>query len=631
MKNIKSENLKSVAFVVWFFPKLSETFVLNQILSFKKRGIKVYIFAVKDPRKELAKEDIKPEKIVHKVIEQNNLFDDVKYGNPKVLRGLIKEKIQNQKLDIVYFQFPDLASKILGSKNFDIPTVTVFHDIPKKNTKGLVEEYKDAFEKSDVIFAISDFTRKELINLGCPMDKILVHHMGVDTKLFKPKERKRKSFNFLIMGRMVEKKGFKYGIEAFGELVKEYPNTPLALNLVGDGILYNELQFLVKKLGLEKVVNFYGKLPQEKVIKILQSTSVILIPSVTAIDGDREGLPVSILEAASCGIPIIATRHAAIPEVVERGIGLLVNEKSVVQLKDVMLRLLQDGQFGTRLGNKGRLIIKKDFNIEKQVDKLADLFAGFSSFKEYKKEFDSFTKVLSREFKKEIFSVMVVGSLSRQEPISESSDIDLLIVFNSTRDSLAEDIFRVRQYIKNLEKSIGINITPQIFNKHDLFQLLAPSLYFTYSIDGKVLFGADLKKIFKRKISELSGFKLEVSILKRVLFDCYFVRQAYTISLKDDLPKTAYLLAKYTFFISCYYLYIDKKLYITSKIDLIKYWKQYYTDQTPLMALKIINNQLRVSNQNILNMMICIENTVENIRKILEKRYGKEKVYIDPF
>ena len=93
---MNKRKFKNIAFVTWLFPKLSETFVLNQIVALKKLGYKISIFAVKDPRRNLAKEDRELERITHKDVSKFRLLGLTKYGPSKILLSLIKKGIRDK-------------------------------------------------------------------------------------------------------------------------------------------------------------------------------------------------------------------------------------------------------------------------------------------------------------------------------------------------------------------------------------------------------------------------------------------------------------------------------------------------------------------------------------------------------
>jgi len=639
---MKNKEIKTIAFVVWFFPKLSETFILNQIIELKKLGYKILILAVKDPRKELAKEDLEYEKIMHEDVKRYRLLNLVKYDSPKELAIFIKKKIKKRKMDIVYFQFPDLAAEILKYGEIQCPTVAVFHDIPKplnkKDFYNLQEKYRIVFEKVTLILAISEFTKNELVKLGCKRHKIFVHHMGVDTSIFKPSNKKIPliPFKFVMIGRFVEKKGFIYGIKAFHKVLKGYYKYLPRLLIVGDGILREILHKEVRRLKLENNVEFWGKVSQRRIVKILQSSHCLICPSITTHEGKREGLPVVIMEAAACGLPIIATNHAAIPEILKNGRGILVKEKSVQELAKAMGKIIQNYKnLRKKFGERGREIILKEYNIKKLIKRLLAIFYLAKSIKTQELALKKFVRYIKKYLSEEIFSIFLTGSLARYENLTKESDIDLIIVFKNQSSLTAESLLKLKKAINLLKKNTKLKITPQIFTRFDLFQLLSPVLMKNYLEDGKTFFGRDISKIFLKKLSSLSNFEYDIAILKRCLFERFFFRQ-YLINSRNYKYSFYNKIAKTILFLARDFLFLSKNVAVTKREEIAKNFFTYYKNNIPLEAFKIIRDGKIPKNSFERKLFVVqaanfIENICNEIIKFIKKKYPKRKIYVSPF
>jgi len=639
----KLKKNRSIAFIVWLFPKISETFVLNQITEFKKFGYKVFIFAVKDPRKELAKEDFEYEQIIHEDVRKYHLLNSTKYGSPKELAFLIRKEIKRKKIDIVYFQFSDLAAEILKSGKIQCPTISVFHDIPKPQNKKdficLQEKYKILFKNVTLILAISEFTKNELIKLGCKKHKILVHHMGVNTNMFKP-PRKRiflDPFKFIMIGRFVEKKGFIYGIRAFHKVLKNYPNFHLRLLIIGDGILRETLYKEVKRLKLENYVDFLGKVSQKKVIKALQSSHCLICPSIITRKGKREGLPIVIMEAAACGLPIIATNHAAIPEILKNDRGILVKEKSVRDLAKAMIKVFQNYQnLRKNYGKRARQLIIQEYNIEKLVKHLLNIINLAELIKKQELALKNFSQYIQKYLSNEIFSILLTGSVARCECLTRESDIDLIIVLKNQNLLTAEVLLKLNKAINLLKKNSGLQIAPQIFTKFDLFQLLSPVLMKNYIEDGETIYGEDITKIFQKKLSLLSDFKYDIAILKRCLFERYFFRQYLVNSYQKQNYVFYNKLAKTVLFLARDFLYLSKNITITKREEIANIFYDQYKNIILLNAFKIISDEKFFENSSIRKFFVAqainfVENICNKIIKLIKKRYPNKKIYVSPF
>lgn len=643
MNNKKIKKLKSIAFVVWLFPKLSETFVLNQIVQLKKRGYRISIFAVKDPRKELAREDYEFEQIVHGDIKKHRLLNLTKYGSPEKLAYLLKNGTKKKEIDIAYFQFPDLAAEIFKYGKLQCPTISVFHNLPKPRNKrefaALRKKYEIVFKNITFILAISEFAKNELIKLGCKKHKILVHHMGIDAEIFKPANVKLSTdpFTFIMVGRFVEKKGFKYGIRSFHKIIQKYPNRHTSLLIIGDGILRNALQEEVKQLKLKKYVHFFGKVPQKKLLKVLRSTHCLVCPSITTRKGKREGLPIVIMEAAACGIPIIATHHTAIPEILSDGRGFLVKEKSIRELSEAMEEVHQNyREVKEKIAKKARQLVIQEYNIEKLVKRLIKIFNLARDIRKQKMALEKFSDYIKKYLSYEVFSIMTVGSIARHESLTKESDIDLIIVFQNQTSISPEALLKLNKAINLLRKNSGLQVTPQIFTRFDLFQLLSPVLMKNYIEDREVVYGKDLIKFFQEKLSRLSDFEYDMAILKRCLFERYFLRQ-YIATYPRKLNYAFYnRLAKTVLFLARDFLYLTEGITITKREKIAKTFLMKHKNKIPFHALQIMKSKKGLRNVDLpslfhLKSIDFVERVCSKIIKFIKEKYPNKKIYVSPF
>ena len=131
----------------------------------------------------------------------------------------------------------------------------------------------------------------------------------------------------------------------------------------------------VERLGLQTNVQLTGALPRMKMLRYIQEATVLAAPSVVGHDGDRDGLPTTILEAMALGTPCVSTDVTGIPEVLYDGnTGLMVSQHDSVALADALERLLQDPRLGTSLAEKARALIESKFDIHKNTAELREIF-----------------------------------------------------------------------------------------------------------------------------------------------------------------------------------------------------------------------------------------------------------------
>jgi colanic acid/amylovoran biosynthesis glycosyltransferase len=162
---------------------------------------------------------------------------------------------------------------------------------------------------------------------------------------------------------LVEKKGVAYALEAVAQVAKRIPG--LSYRIIGDGPLRAELEHRAISLGLRDHVHFEGAKSHERVVEALKTCDVMLTPSITSSDGDEEGIPNVLKEAMACGLPVIATKHGGIEELISDGEqGFLVEERDSPALGSKIEAIWNRPDRGREMGVRGRLRVLERFDIE---------------------------------------------------------------------------------------------------------------------------------------------------------------------------------------------------------------------------------------------------------------------------
>jgi glycosyltransferase involved in cell wall biosynthesis len=175
----------------------------------------------------------------------------------------------------------------------------------------------------------------------------------------------------LAVAQLMERKGLRYLIEACQQLVAR--GRQVRCTIVGDGPLHTELENHVARLGLQEVVTLTGPLPHPEVVALVQRATAFVLPCIVADDGDRDGIPNVILEAMAGAVPVVSTPVSGIPEVVRDGeTGLLVPERDAAAIADAVERLLDDPGLADRLGRAGRDLVRSEFDLDRNVDRLLE-------------------------------------------------------------------------------------------------------------------------------------------------------------------------------------------------------------------------------------------------------------------
>ncbi|MGB8366744.1 MAG: glycosyltransferase [Candidatus Babeliales bacterium] len=351
-----------ILFVVGSFPVLSETFIINQITKLIDRGHEIFIYSFR-------KGNFKK---IHQDVKKYHLLERTFYG---------KFPAYARPFDIIYCQFGTQGIKLLRAKKrykINAKLVTCFRgsDI-SSYLKRRPRAYHALFDGGgDLFLPVCKFFKQKLIKQKCDPHKIIVHHSAIDCDKFAYKKRSLKAgeqIRILTVGRLVEKKGIKYAIRAIAKLVKKYPH--IHYTIVGDGPLKEELALLIQKRKLEDYVTLYGSATHDEIVSILNEAHLFVLPSTDASDGNQEGIPNVLKEAMACGIPVVSTFHAAIPELVENNVsGLLVLQRNSGVLAQKIEYLIMHPEKWESMGQAGRKKIEQEFEINKIVDKLEKLF-----------------------------------------------------------------------------------------------------------------------------------------------------------------------------------------------------------------------------------------------------------------
>ena len=271
------------------------------------------------------------------------------------------------------------------SHQLNIPLVVTFHgfdlsisQLQKSVSLSRKYEYElylkrlpSLFEKADLCIAVSKYMYSKLLEKGCPENKAMVHYIGTNLDYFTPDRTITREPIILFVGRLVEKKGGNFLIQAMEKVQAAMPDVKLVM--IGDGPLRTELETLAH----QKLENyeFLGKQPLE-IVKYWMNTAMILcVPSVTAATGDMEGLPTVIMEGQAMGLPVVSTFHSGIPEIIiHEKTGLLTKEKDWQTLGDYLLLLLKNQEMREYFAEMGRNYVQENFDIKQNTAKLEEIY-----------------------------------------------------------------------------------------------------------------------------------------------------------------------------------------------------------------------------------------------------------------
>ncbi|AYK15552.1 glycosyltransferase family 4 protein [Methanosarcina flavescens] len=262
----------------------------------------------------------------------------------------------------------------------NLPTVTTVHT-PMKTDTGMVELVNPfslavklqgkvscliesrLFNISDIITSVASSVSQELGEYGLNPGDVEVIGNGVDENLFCPIQNKTNEKYILYTGRLSYRKGLVDFIECGISVCSRYPD--VNFKLTGKGPLFEKLKGIVHESGYQDRFEFLGHVEKSKLIELYQNATIFVLPS------HYEGLPTTLLEAMSCGLPVVATAVSGNLDVIESGKnGILVPIKSPDRMAEAVSFLLDNEKLRTELGIAARKTIEQKFTWSAISDKI---------------------------------------------------------------------------------------------------------------------------------------------------------------------------------------------------------------------------------------------------------------------
>jgi glycosyltransferase involved in cell wall biosynthesis len=238
--------------------------------------------------------------------------------------------------------------------------------------RGASARYKPVIEAAARFICVSGYIRDRALQAGFPAEKLVLHYIGIDRALFAPVAA-RPETGVIFVGRLVEKKGCEYLLRAMRIVQRTHPEC--ALTLIGDGPMRNELEQLARFLNLN--CSFLGTQASSVVRQRMSQSRVVCVPSVTAANGDSEGLGIVFAEAQAMGLPVVSTMHGGIPEIVESGVtGFLLPERDHRGMADALLTLLSDDSLWDHFHRAAIDRIANGFDLMRQTEILEQIYSG---------------------------------------------------------------------------------------------------------------------------------------------------------------------------------------------------------------------------------------------------------------
>lgn len=397
-----------IAYLLKKFPRLSETFILNELLGLEQHGLDLRVFSRRTPddeprHPELARlraevellpqrADLDPwaELFVH-APEPTQLLGELgplverarHWGHPRVSKLLgealwLKRRCAELGVQHLHVHFATdsavtaLLLRLLGGPSYSLTA----------HAKDIYRETVDASMLSRIVEHSAFSVTVCDANVRAMADKLDEAarpnlrrlYNGIHLDAFEA-DRKRDPAHVLAVGRLVEKKGFDVLVDALAVLAER--GVEFHASLVGDGDEREALSRQVADAGLADRVRLLGPRPQDEVRALLARSTVFCLPCVVGRDGNRDALPTVLVEALAAGLPCISTPVTGVPEILDHGrAGVIVRERDVLGTADALQRLLDDADERARLARAGRVRAAQEFDVRETTRALSEWLEG---------------------------------------------------------------------------------------------------------------------------------------------------------------------------------------------------------------------------------------------------------------
>lgn len=399
-----------ILYIVSLFPCWSETFIVREIHEMIRLGVDVKIISLKHAEEKMVQSDaaVLTDHVVYPVawwrslfavlgsivrhpLQQIALFAEIFASLGKHPGAFVKTlvvwwrslgllgTVRDMRVDHIHAHwatYPSTSAMLIASRlKIPFSFTAHAHDI-------FLDDHLLAQKMSRAKFtaAISAFNKNYLAERvqGANVADVRIVHCGVSPTLFPLVTALRDPTRILAIGRLDHIKGFCHLIDACAILRDK--GIAFACDVVGSGPLEAALTAQIRAHRLDAQVHLLGARRQEEIRQFLHRAAIFALPSVVTPAGDRDGIPVALMEAMASGLPVVSTRVSGIPELVEDGItGLLAEPAHAASLAACIERLLTDGPLATALAARARHHVEQEFDVQKETKKLFDAIANSPS------------------------------------------------------------------------------------------------------------------------------------------------------------------------------------------------------------------------------------------------------------
>ncbi len=389
-----------VGYVVKRYPRYSETFIVNELLAHEAAGLELEVFALRPPNDThfqdviarvrapvhyLAYAGFKARELWETLSRARKQLPDFAAGLEVAFDADVTEIHQAVQLacEVRARGLAHLHAHFATSPTDVARLAARFAGIPYSFTAHAKDIYHEAVDSGALrqkqrdaaaVITVSDFNARHLrANDVASASRVTRIYNGLDLEAFRFEAPSQRPTRIASVGRLVEKKGFEDLIDACAVLAES--GGSFECRIIGTGPLEVALRRRVGELGLEGIVTLTGPMPQVRIRQEVQAAAVFAAPCVVAEDGNRDGLPTTLVEAMALGTPCISTEVTGIPELVRHeSTGLMVPQRDPKALAGAIRRLFEDRDARVRLAQRGRQLIEAEFDIARNTARQREIF-----------------------------------------------------------------------------------------------------------------------------------------------------------------------------------------------------------------------------------------------------------------
>lgn len=365
-----------VCYIVKRFPRLSQTFVLNELLALQRQGVALTVVALRRSDEAHAR--------YAELTAPVYYLADLASTPPADAAGaaaLIAPLVSQRGITHLHAHFATraatVACRVSAATGVPFSFTAHAHDIFHAEVDRAALARTIAAAR--FVVTVSEYNRRylsALLKTERRVGRVLRLYNGVDLTRLKPTGSPSPDL-IVGVGRLIAKKGFADLVDAVGHL--RAIGRAVRCIIVGEGEERAAIQRRIAATGLEDAVWLLGARSPEEVIRIIGSAAVFTLPCVVGADGDRDGMPTVLVEAMALGTPVVSTDVAGIPELVEHErTGLLAAERNPASLAQAIARMLDEGELRERLRLAALQRVHANFDLRTNVARLKHCFAGFA-------------------------------------------------------------------------------------------------------------------------------------------------------------------------------------------------------------------------------------------------------------